>query len=111
MIGAMAVLLFTTLHATVTLSWQAPAVGCEDTCVYRVYRLDRPGACGENRIGMTDQLAFIDDVKLGDLWYYAVSAVNGAGDEGPCSEEVGVRVQRLPGGAWANLYVPWVGVY
>jgi hypothetical protein len=84
----------------VGLSW----AGVADAAVYQVYRSPVSGG-GYVLVGGTTGMAYTDTGLVnGQHYYYVVSAVDAAGNEGPMSEEAGALPHYTIG--WANLQWP-----
>lgn len=90
---ALAVLLFTTVHATIILTWQPPPTGCQFGCTYIVYRRGESPACKINElVSGLEATEYEDQVLIGERFEYAVSASNPK--EGPCTPDLEVRVTQ-----------------
>jgi glycosidase/fibronectin type 3 domain-containing protein len=84
----------------VGLSWD----GVEDAAFYRLYRSPVSGG-GYVLLGETTSTAYTDTGLVnGRHYYYVVSAVDVAGNEGPMSDEAGALPHYTLG--WANLQWP-----
>jgi hypothetical protein len=81
----------------VTLSWQAAT---DDVGIgrYEVYRSTTAGFAPSlaNRIAETTQLGHVDTGLTPGTYYYAVRAVDGAGNFGPASNEASATVDAQP---------------
>ncbi|MEE6273726.1 malectin domain-containing carbohydrate-binding protein [Georgenia sp. MJ206] len=88
----------TATDTSVDLNWQEST--STDTNGYRVYRSLTPGVVaggtpysGSTLLGST---SFFDpNVDPGQTYYYVVTAVDGAGNESPASNEIQVAIERI----------------
>jgi len=97
--GAPSELVASTVDATIRLDWAASAAS--DVAGYRVYRGTTPGVqtTGAPYSGadLLTTTRFVDsDAARGTTYYYAVVAVDGAGNVSPASNEAAGLVAELP---------------